>query len=289
MRVAILGANGQLGQELIRNAPAGVEISAFAREQLDICDAEALRGALKEAAPDVIVNSAAYTAVDGAETKPDLAVAVNGEGPGNVAQVAETLGARMLHLSTDFVFDGQSDTPYLPSHEPRPLGVYGHSKLAGECRVRELLPCDSVILRTAWVYSPFGNNFVKTMLHLMNERDELRVVGDQVGSPTQAAGLAQVVWAFLEQPELHGTYHWTDAGQCSWFQFAAEILEQGRRLGLIEGNTQLEEIPTSDYPTPARRPAYSVLDCSSTRERLGLEQRPWQDQLSLTLQELARR
>jgi dTDP-4-dehydrorhamnose reductase len=237
-------------------------------------------------APDVIVNAAAYTAVDGAETKPDLAVEINAEGAGLLARAAERSGARLIHVSTDFVFDGTATEPYTPRAEPRPLGVYGHSKLAGECRVREVLPLHSVIVRTAWVYSRFGNNFVKTMLRLMSERDALRVVDDQTGAPTWARGLAEVLWGFAERPEAHGIYHWTDGGRCSWHEFACEIQTRAVALGLLDRHIDIEPIPSSEYPTPARRPAFSVLDLSATESLLQCRAKPWQTQLQSMLKEL---
>ena len=286
MKTLVVGAKGQLGQELLRTAPAQVEVVALDHEGLDIADLDTVLDVVAELRPDVIINAAAYTAVDGAETKPDLAVSVNAEGPGHLARAAERSGARLLHLSTDFVFDGHAQQPYSPRQEPRPLGIYGHSKLAGERRVQEILPLQSVILRTAWVYSSFGANFVKTMLHLMNERDELRVVADQVGTPTWAFGLAQTLWAFLDHPETHGTFHWTDAGSCSWYGFACAIYAEGRTLGLVDRELTIEAIPSSEYPTPAQRPAYSVLDCMSTLELLGREVFDWRTQLHKMLQEL---
>ena len=286
MKTLVVGAGGQLGQELLRTAPAQVEVIALDHESLDIVAQDVVLELVAELKPDLIINAAAYTAVDGAETKPDLAVSVNAEGPGHLARAAERVGARLLHVSTDFVFDGQAQQPYSPRHEPRPLGVYGHSKLAGERRVQEILPLQSVVLRTAWVYSSHGANFVTTMLRLMNERDELRVVADQVGTPTWTYSLAQALWAFLDQPAAHGIFHWTDAGSCSWYDFACAIYSEGRALGLIDRELTIEAIPTSEYPTPAQRPAYSVLDCASTLELLGQEATDWRLQLRKMLQEL---
>ena len=286
MKTLILGAHGQLGQELQHTRPPHVEVFTADREELDIRDQGAVLEYVAALMPELIINCAAYTAVDGAETKPDLAVEINAEGPGYVARAVERVGARLLHLSTDFVFDGQAEKPYEPRHEPRPLGVYGHSKLAGERRVQEILPLDSVILRTAWLYSAFGANFVKTMLRLMGERDELGVVNDQVGAPTWARGLAVALWGFTEHPDTHGIYHWTDGGSCSWYEFACAIYDEGRSLGLLEREVEITPIPTSEYATPAQRPAYSVLDCSSTDELLGLERSDWRSQLAGMLKEV---
>ena len=286
MKALLLGAGGQLGMELQRSCPAGTELVAATREQLDITDAEAVLEFVQETGPQVILNAAAYTAVDGAETKPDQAVEINAEGAGYIARAAERNGARLIHVSTDFVFDGTASEPYSPRTEPRPLGVYGHSKLAGECRVQEILPLGSVVVRTAWVYSKFGGNFVKTMLKLMAEREELRVVDDQVGAPTWAKGLAEVLWAFTDHPEAHGIYHWTDGGRCSWHGFASEIQQRALALGLLEREIEIEAIPSQEYPTPAQRPAFSVLDLSATEALLEREAAPWQSQLQLMLEEL---
>ncbi len=286
MRVLIVGARGQLGQELQKTAPAGVELLLVGRAELDISRQQAVLDCVLQLKPQLIINAAAYTAVDGAETKPDLAVQVNAEGPGYLAIAAQQIDARLLHVSTDFVFDGTSTAPYTTRQEPRPLGIYGHSKLAGERRVMEILPLQSLVLRSAWVYSSFGANFVKTMLRLMTERDELAVVGDQVGTPTWARGLAQVLWSFVDHPDAHGIYHWTDGGGCSWHEFAEAILKEARELGLVEKEVAVEAIATDEYSTAAQRPAYSVLDCSATTALLGNSQLSWQTQLHSMLTEL---
>ena len=286
MKVLITGAGGQLGRELVLSCPPGIDLVTATRAELDVSSRDAVLGLVEQERPEVIINAAAYTAVDGAESKPDLAVQVNAEGPGCLARAAQRCDARLLHISTDFVFDGEAVEPYRPRDDTHPLGVYGHSKLAGECRVREILPTRSVVLRTAWVYSRFGGNFVKTMLRLLAERDELRVVEDQVGAPTWARGLAQVLWAFLDYPTAHGIYHWTDAGRCSWHQFAEEIQSRALALGLLEREIEIEPIPTSEYPTPATRPAFSVLDLSATEALLGRPATAWQDQLQAMLEDL---
>jgi dTDP-4-dehydrorhamnose reductase len=286
MKVLIVGAKGQLGQELQRLCPSRVECLAVGRGELDITSRTGVLDRIGELQPQVIINSAAYTAVDGAEAKPDLALEVNAEGSANLAMAAQVIGARLLHVSTDFVFDGFSERPYPPDHITRPLGIYGHSKLAGENRVQQILPLDSVVVRTAWLYSALGDNFVKTMLRLMSEREKLGVVADQVGAPTWARGLAMVLWQLLDYPEAHGVYHWTDNGSCSWYEFALAIYTEGRKLGLLEREVQIDAIATEDYPTPARRPRYSVLDCKKTHALLGVSGEDWHDQLQAMLGEL---
>jgi dTDP-4-dehydrorhamnose reductase len=287
MKVLITGARGQLGRELQRLCPTGVDCVPLDKAELDITDKPAVLACLDDLRPQVLFNCAAYTAVDGAETKPDLAVEVNAVGVANLATAAQRNGARVLHVSTDFVFDGSAEAPYQPDHEPRPLGVYGHSKLAGENRLQEILPLDSVVLRTAWLYSALGENFVQTMLRLMSERDELGVVADQVGAPTWARGLAGVLWQLLDYPRAHGVYHWTDKGSCSWFEFAGAIYEFGRDLGLLDKEIELNPIASADYPTPAERPRYSVLDCSKTHQLLGVGGANWRNQLRAMLEEVA--
>jgi dTDP-4-dehydrorhamnose reductase len=286
MKVLITGAHGQLGQELQRLCPPGIDCLPLGRPELDITSKAGVHQCLGDLQPQVVINCAAYTAVDGAETKPDLALEINAQGTENLAMAAERIGARVLHISTDFVFDGAADTPYATDHDARPLGVYGHSKLAGENRLQQILPLDSVVLRTAWLYSALGGNFVKTMLRLMREREELGVVADQWGSPTWARGLAVALWKMLDHPAAHGIYHWTDNGSCSWYEFACAIYAEGRALGLLERDVEINAITTADYPTPARRPPYSVLDCRKTHKLLGVQGADWRRQLSAMLSEL---
>lgn len=281
-KVVVLGAGGQLGRELLRTAPANVDCESLDRSRLDIADPDEVARCLSALAPDQLINAAAYTAVDTAETEPEAAYRANGLGPENLARVCGELGIRLIHISTDFVFDGESAHPYSPEAPTAPLGEYGRSKLAGELAVAKFLP-QSLVLRTAWVYSSFGNNFVKTMLRLMSERDELRVVADQVGTPTWARGLALAIWAAVGRPGLQGVYHWTDAGVCSWYDFAVAIAEEGRARGLLNSPVNVCPIPASDYPTPACRPAYSVLDKTSSWRDLELEGVHWRQQLRAML------
>ncbi len=282
-KVVVTGASGQLGRELARTAP-DVDLTLLDRKALDIGDAAAVKRCLEALQPELVINAAAYTAVDRAESEPELARRVNAEGPANLAGACAGLGARLIHVSTDFVFDGGASQPLQPGDATAPLGVYGASKLAGEQAVVAALPA-ALIVRTGWVYSCCGGNFVKTMLRLMTEREQLSVVWDQVGTPTWAAGLAQALWAFAEQPELGGTYHWSDAGVCSWYDFAVAIAEEGLARGLLEHGVQVNPIPARDYPTPARRPAYSVLDKSATWAAIDTPVRHWRSALRLMLDE----
>jgi dTDP-4-dehydrorhamnose reductase len=284
-KVLIVGAGGQLGRELMRTAPGGVECIPMTRSQLDIADVEAVAGCLAELTPQLVINAAAYTAVDKAESDIEAARRGNAEGPGVLAQACARQGIRLVHVSTDFVFDGSSSMPYTPEAPTSPLGEYGRSKLAGEDAVRDALP-EALIIRTGWVYSGFGNNFVKTMLRLMADRDELTVVADQVGTPTWANGLARAIWAAVAKPELSGIYHWSDAGACSWYDFAVAINEEGLALGLLDKPVNVRPIPAAQYPTPAQRPAYSVLDKSSSWRDFALEGVHWRVQLRAMLNHL---
>ena len=280
--VLVTGAGGQLGRELVLAAGLDVDCVALGREALDIGDRAAVFALLKEARPQVLINTAAYTAVDKAESEPELALRVNALGPANLAAACSVQGVRMIHVSTDFVFDGNATQPYRPDAPGSPVSEYGRGKWAGELAVLEALP-GALIVRTSWVYSRFGSNFVKTMLRLMSEREELGVVCDQLGTPTWARGLAQVLWAAADRPQLQGIYHWSDEGVCSWYDFAQAIYEEGRALGLLSAELEIKPIPGSSYPTPAHRPAYSVLDKTSSWRDFEIRGVAWREQLRAML------
>jgi dTDP-4-dehydrorhamnose reductase len=284
-RVLVLGAGGQLGKELMLAAAPQLECIALTRQDLDIGDAEAVGNRLSALAPQVVINAAAYTAVDAAEDDADAAQRANAEGPANLAIGCKDLGVRLLHVSTDFVFDGRSSQPYATDAPTAPLGQYGRSKLDGEQALQHLLP-QALVLRSGWVYSRFGNNFVKTMLRLMSERDELAVVSDQIGTPTWARGLAGALWAAVARPELSGIYHWSDAGECSWYDFARAILEDAQDLGMLARPVHIRPIAGSEYPTAAERPRYSVLDKTRSWQDLGLQGVQWRQQLRYMLADL---
>ena len=284
-RVLVLGAGGQLGRELLRTADPGAECIALTRRELDIGDAGAVAARLEALAPQVVINAAAYTAVDAAEDDALAAQRANAVGPANLAQSSRDLGIRLLHVSTDFVFDGRSSGPYATDAPTAPLGQYGRSKLAGEQAVQDTFS-EALVMRSSWVYSRFGNNFVKTMLRLMVERDELAVVADQVGSPTWARGLASALWAAAARPELCGIYHWSDAGQCSWYDFALAIFEEASALGILQRPVKIRPITSSEYPTAAARPRYSVLDTTRSTLDLGLPGVQWREQLRNMLADL---
>jgi len=283
-KVLVVGAGGQLGQELQRTVAAAVDCVPLTRAQLDIADAAAVAECLSNLSPQLVINAAAYTAVDKAESEPEAAERGNAQGPGTLAQACANKGIRLIHISTDFVFDGAASQPYQPDAVTAPLGAYGRSKRHGEVAVQKAQP-EALILRTGWVYSSFGGNFVKTMLRLMKERDELAVVTDQVGTPTWAHGLAEAVWAAAARPQLRGIYHWSDAGVCSWYDFAVAIHEEALALGLLSKPVKIRPIPAAEYPTPAQRPAYSVLDKSHSWRDFAVEGVHWRQQLRTMLKD----
>jgi dTDP-4-dehydrorhamnose reductase len=260
VRALITGKNGQVGWELQRIVPHGVEVHAFDSKELDITNARAVEDRIAAIKPDVIINCAAYTAVDKAETERERAFAVNADGARNVARAAAQHGSRLIHISTDFVFDGRKSTPYAPDDEPNPLSVYGASKLTGEQHVQRETDNSALIIRTAWVYSAHGNNFVKTMLRLINEEPQLGIVYDQVGSPTWAKSLAETLWEAAAMPAVKGSHHWTSAGVASWYDFAVAIQEEALQLGMLMKQVPVLPIRCATYPTPAARPSYSILD-----------------------------
>lgn len=283
MRVLITGANGQLGGALQRLAPAWAEISAIDVDDCDLTDIPMLRARLTVEAPEVILNAAAYTAVDRAESDERLARAINSEAvAAMVAAMAET-GGKVAHVSTDFVFDGSSARAYLPDDLRNPLSAYGRTKAEGEDHLRP----EDLLVRTAWVYEAGGANFVRTMIRLLNEREELGVVSDQIGSPTWASGLARTIWGLVERG-ASGTYHHSDAGVASWYDFAVAIAEEAHACGLVARIPTIRPITTAEYPTPARRPAFSLLDCRTTRAALGDQPAHWRTNLRLMLEEEAK-
>jgi dTDP-4-dehydrorhamnose reductase len=286
MKVLVTGAGGQVATALTKLKPAHVELISLSQTELDITDRDTVRRRMAILDPDVIINAAAYTAVDKAESEAEMALQVNGAAPGYLAEAAYANGARLLHISTDFVFDGNADSPYKPDAATAPLGIYGFSKLHGEQQALEASRGQALVLRTAWVYAANGHNFVRTMLRLMGERGAVKVVADQRGSPTWADSVAKALWAATSKPAFRGIHHWTDAGVTSWYDFAIAIAAEGRESGLLKTPVEVSPITSAEYPTPAKRPAYSVLDLSSTTAGLGLTATPWRDNLKKMLTEL---
>lgn len=279
--ILLLGAEGQLGRELTALAfVRHVSLAPLSRATCDITDSQALISAITRHRPNLIVNAAAYTAVDRAESEPEIAHKVNAVAPGLIAAAAAEANVPLLHISTDYVFDGSKTEAYDEDDSVAPLGVYGHTKEEGERRLREA--CSKhIILRTAWVYGIYGANFLKTMLRLANERSVLKVVADQRGCPTATADLAEAILAVhaeLEKGnESWGTYHFAGKGTASWYEFARTIMSE--RAAILETAPSVEPITTKDYPTPARRPANSALDSSRFATTFGLWSKPWQERV----------
>ena len=286
-RILITGADGQLGTELQKTGPKNFELLALGRDQLDLGAAEPIADTISQFKPTAVINAAAYTAVDQAEEEPEVAEQINSLAPGYLAAACRKNRALLIHISTDFVFDGLGNVPYKPDSKTSPLGSYGRTKLLGEEKILEALST-ALIVRTSWVYSAYGKNFVKTMLRLMQERDTVRVVEDQIGAPTWARGLAEMLWASLSKDNIRGIYHWSDEGICSWYQFAKAIAEEAVKIGLIKRCAQVEPISSKNYKTLATRPHYSVLDCSSTVRDVGISPIPWRSQLKSMLEDLKR-
>ena len=292
MRLAVTGSQGQVARALLERAAPGVTVIAVGRPALDLADPATIAPALAAAQADLVVNAAAYTAVDRAETEPDLAYAVNARGAGAVAAAAHELGLPLIHLSTDYVFDGSGTQAWCESDPTGPTGVYGASKLAGEAAVIAAHP-EAVIARTAWVYSPFGANFVKTMLRLAQTREELGVVGDQIGNPTSALDIADAVLAIAANllarpadPALTGLFHLAGSGNASWAELAERVFAASAALGAPAA--RVRPITTAEYPTPAQRPANSRLDCTRLATVHGVRLPAWQGSVDQVVARLVR-
>lgn len=319
MKILVTGKGGQLAWELEQTVPASYEIVSLGVNELDITNQAQVNEVVISHSPDIIINAAAYTAVDKAETDKETAYAVNGKGSEYLALICKEINAKLIHVSTDFVFDGTKTTPYQTDDTPNPINVYGDSKLQGDIKVSEILGNQATIIRTAWVYSANGNNFVKTMLRLMAEKEQLGIVYDQVGTPTWAKGLAEMIWSLVEREKLkvksddelatlgEVTYrhsgieerdirnlssssakllHWTDAGVASWYDFAVAIQELAVEKGMLDKAIPIRPIPASAYPTPAVRPSFSVIDKTTAEQASGVETKHWRKQLSEMLDEL---
>jgi len=284
MKVLVLGGGGQVARAVSASVPKIHSVVVKTRQDIDIADAAAVNSALIGSGIDWIVNGAAFTAVDLAEDEPEQARVINETSVGILAQSAARHRCRLLHLSTDFVFDGASNRAYLPSDLTNPLSVYGTTKLGGEHQV--LKYGDGIVLRTAWVFASSGRNFALTVLRLMRERDELRVVCDQIGSPTWAMSIASAIWEIIDTNAHAGIYHWTDLGVASWYDFAVAIQDEALARGLLFRAVPIVPIPSSAYPTRARRPTFSVLNTEATRQLLTTPAQHWRHTLRMMLDEL---
>ena len=285
MSIVVIGKNGQLAYELAQTKPLNETVHFFDSQALDVTQQAQVNATLQQLKPSVVINAAAYTAVDKAENDEQAAYAVNAKGPEYLALACKEIGARLIHVSTDFVFDASKNTPYQTNDATNPLGVYGASKLAGCKAINDNYSANSVIIRTSWVYSSHGNNFVKTMLRLMAEKPELGVVSDQIGSPTWAKGLANACWAFAQNTQT-GIYHYSDLGVASWYDFAVAIQELALAKGLLQKEIPVKPIKAEAYPTPAKRPAYSVMNTDSTYQVLAKTGKHWRAALNEMLNEL---
>ncbi len=287
MKILITGSSGQVGRALRETAGSDHRVHAFPHEELNITDSHQVASVFDALMPDLVINAAAFTAVDAAERNRNTAFAVNADGVENLAVCARNSGSRLIHISTDYVFDGAKSTPYTASDRPNPINVYGKSKLEGETRLIRILGGDALILRTSWVYAADADNFVTKMLQLFRQCRELGIVSDQRGSPTWARSLARTLWCCVERPDVAGVQHWTDTGDITWHDFAVAVRDEGLALGLVPGSLTIRAISTAEYPTDAARPRYSVLDTSDTAELLGLRPDPWRHNLRRMLREIA--
>ena len=287
MKVLITGAKGQLGQELVRlGQQADFEIHSLSRQQLDITKKNQIQQIFKRISPSMVINAAAYTQVDRAENESDLAYAVNNNGPAYLARYCADNQLTLIHISTDYVFDGTKGRPYQESDPIAPLGVYGQSKAQGETAIRSILP-KHIIIRTSWLYGVYGNNFVKTILKLASEKTALRVVADQFGSPTSAADLAKAVLTIVRKISANeiydwGTYHYCCKGITTWHGLAGKVIELAAPYATLQAQ-QIEAITTAEWPTAAKRPPYSVLDCTRLERQFGIVPAPWQQSLKHTI------
>lgn len=285
-KVALVGAKGMLARMVQSSTPPHMAIQGFKRPEFDLTDAEQVRRAMEVFRPDVIINCSAFTQVDRCESEEALATRVNGEGPGFLAAVARNLDATLVHISTDYVFPGDTERPYLEGDATGPISAYGRSKLKGEQAIRESGLEKYFIIRTSWLYGPWGNNFVETILRLAAEREELRIVADQIGCPTYTGDLAAAIFRLLDLEDdrtacgHYGIYHFANEGQCSWYDFACEIVRLARQKGLPVKTRRIEPIKTEQFPLPAKRPACSVFDTKKYKMAVAASIPSWQKSLS---------
>jgi len=277
-KILVTGVDGQLGRALVDTVPSGYEVLGTNSKALNIADTQAVTDWFAANQPAGVINAAAYTAVDKAETDLATATAANAEGPALLAAACKELDIPLVQVSTDFVFDGKNSTAYTPQDATQPLGVYGVTKRDGELAVLNTEGLKAAVIRTAWVYNTDSPNFVNTMLRLMAEKDSLSVVADQIGTPTYVPGLADACWIVLDK-QLTGIFHWTDAGVASWYDFAVAIQEEAIAAGLLEKQIPIAPVTTADFPTPAARPAFSVLDKVSTWRELDVQPLHWRERL----------
>lgn len=285
MKILLFGAGGQLGRELIRTCPEHITLVTCGTPKVDFLMTGSIRACIEETAPDRIINAAAYTEVDRAETEKSKAFGINHLAVAEIASLAAEKDIGLVHISTDYIFNGRHYKPWLPQDGPDPQSVYGHAKLEGENAVRNVLKERALIIRTAWLYASHGQNFVKTMLQLMAAGKNLTVIDEQIGTPTWANGLARAVWVCMEK-NVMGTHHWTDAGVASWYDFSVAIQEEALALGLTDSPVSIIPVSSDQYPTAAQRPFYSVLDKRSIWKATNIIPVHWRVQLRNMLKEI---
>jgi dTDP-4-dehydrorhamnose reductase len=285
MKVLVCGASGQLGTALQSRVPPNAELLAASHQEIDITDLAGLQATLERERVSVVINAAAYTDVEGAERFREAAFRVNTHGTATLARACAATDARLIHVSTDFVFDGERRTPYATDDEPHPLSVYGSSKLQGEREALTILGTNACIVRTSWLHSARGANFVTKILARLQSDSAVRVVTDEIGSPTSAYSLAEALWRSAERA-VSGMHHWSDAGVVTRFEFASAIADRALQLGLLKSRPSLQPALVADFASAAKRPAYSVLATERTQVALGLDTRHWKEGLELTLQDL---
>jgi dTDP-4-dehydrorhamnose reductase len=286
--ILLIGSNGQVGTEIQNILSSTYQLTSISRQQIDLTQPEKLRTIIRDIKPEIIINAAAYTAVDKAENEAEIAHIINAIAPQIIAEETEKIGSFLIHISTDYVFNGQSNYPYQENDITQPLNIYGTTKLAGEKAIQQTCQ-NHIILRTAWVYGTYGkSNFVKTMLRLGKERSEIRVVADQIGTPTWSKDIASTISQIIPQltSEITGIYHYTNSGVASWYDFAINIFQEAKKLGFPLTIDQIIPITTPQYPTPAKRPPYSVLSCEKISKLLATYPPHWQQRLQLMLTEL---
>ncbi len=285
MKVLVFGSSGQLGWELRRTRPDPITLATCDSPKVDFLSTDSISRCISSTRPDCIINAAAYTAVEKAEQEEDLAYRINHDAVFEIAEICRQNKISLVHISTDYIFSGQNHKPYQPDDIPGPESVYGKSKLKGEQAVREIMGDQALIIRTAWLYSSHGNNFVKTMLRFMKEKQSLNVIDEQIGTPTWGFGLALAIWTALEK-SIKGTFHWADAGVASWYDFATAIQEEGLKAGLLDKSIPILPVPSHRFPTQAKRPIYSVLDKTSFWQALKIKPVHWRVQLRSMLKEV---
>lgn len=285
MNVLLTGASGQVGRELVYTCPNNIKLVALDKYSLDISNHDNVNETLNKYKPDLVINAAAYTSVEKAEMEKKFAYQINKNGVSNLALACKANNTKLIHYSTDYIFDGEKSYPYTIRDKPNPLNVYGQSKLDGEKEALKIINENILIIRTSWIYSKHGNNFVNTMLKLMNENETIEVITDQTGTPTWARSIANITWEFIRHPALKGIFHFSNSGSTNWFEFAKAIQDEALKYNMLNKPAKIIPISTNDYPSKTKRPIYSVLDCEKTWETLNVTPDDWRIALANMMQD----